>query len=131
MECAAILQRNGHCAKYCATESGNDFARRLRVIAFLRSHWSMLLLSGAPAAIALHALTPKRHMAFFFTSVASIIPLAAYIGRATEELAHRLGGGLGGLLNATFGNVAALIIGALALRSAMRQAWRSRAPIPR
>jgi Ca2+:H+ antiporter len=42
--------------------------------------------------------------------------LAGYIGRATEILAGRLGGGLGGLLNATFGNAAELIIGALALR---------------
>jgi calcium/proton exchanger cax len=76
-------------------------------------------------------VNPETTHGVLLSSVASIIPLAAYIGRATEELAHRLGGGLGGLLNATFGNVAALIIGALALRSAMRQAWRSRAPIPR
>ena len=38
------------------------------------------------------------------------------MGRATEALAERLGGGIGGLLNATFGNAAELIIGALALR---------------
>ena len=44
------------------------------------------------------------------------MPLAAYIGRATDELANRLGGGVGGLLNATFGNAAELIIGVLALR---------------
>ena len=46
----------------------------------------------------------------------AILPLAGCIGRATEILAARLGGGLGGLLNATFGNAAELIIGALALR---------------
>jgi Ca2+:H+ antiporter len=90
--------------------------RQRRVIAFLRRHWSLLLLSGVPAAIALHLLSPERHTTIFFTSVAAIIPLAGYIGRATEDLAQRLGGGLGGLLNATFGNVAELIIGALALR---------------
>ena len=48
-----------------------------------------------------------------------ILPLAAYIGRATEALAERLGGGIGGLLNATFGNAAELIIGALALREGL------------
>jgi Ca2+:H+ antiporter len=48
--------------------------------------------------------------------VLAILPLAAYIGRATEALADRLGGGIGGLLNATFGNAAELIIGVLALR---------------
>ena len=86
------------------------------MIAFLRRHWSLLLLSGIPAAIALHILRPERHTAIFFAAVAAIIPLAGHIGRATEDLARRLGGGLGGLLNATFGNVAELIIGALALR---------------
>ena len=43
----------------------------------------------------------------------------ACIGRATEALAERLGGGIGGLLNATFGNAAELIIGALALREGL------------
>ena len=52
----------------------------------------------------------------FAASAVAILPLAGYIGRATEILAGRLGGGLGGLLNATFGNAAELIIGALALR---------------
>jgi Ca2+:H+ antiporter len=48
-------------------------------------------------------------------SVVSIVPLAAYIGRATDDLARHFGGGIGGLLNATFGNAAELIIGAIAL----------------
>src|SRR4051812_13834705 len=44
------------------------------------------------------------------------MPLAGYIGHATDHLAARLGGGIGGLLNATFGNIAELIIGTFALR---------------
>lgn len=89
----------------------------VRVIAaWLRRRWTLLLLLGAPAAIALAVFFPDRHTAVFFASVASIVPLAAYIGRATEDLAGRLGGGIGGLLNATFGNAAELIIGAIALR---------------
>jgi hypothetical protein len=44
----------------------------------------------------------------------SLVPLAAIIGRATEELAARAGPRLGGLLNATFGNAAELIIAGLA-----------------
>jgi Ca2+:H+ antiporter len=51
--------------------------------------------------------------------VLAILPLAAYMGRATETLADHLGGGIGGLLNATFGNAAELIIGALALRAGL------------
>jgi Ca2+:H+ antiporter len=82
---------------------------------WLRRHWTVLFLGGAPAAIALEFFAPERHMAIFFASVVAILPLAGYIGRATEDLAGRLGGGLGGLLNATFGNAAELIIGALAL----------------
>ena len=63
-----------------------------------------------PVAVGLELLAPERHIAIFFTSVLAILPLAAYMGRATEVLAERLGGGIGGLLNATFGNAAELII---------------------
>ena len=72
-----------------------------------------------PVAVGLELLAPERHIAIFFTSVLAILPLAAYMGRATEVLAERLGGGIGGLLNATFGNAAELIIGALALRAGL------------
>ncbi len=51
----------------------------------------------------------------FITSGISIIPLAGIMGLATEHLAHRLGPGIGGLLNATFGNAAELIIAGIAL----------------
>jgi len=75
-----------------------------------------VLLCAVPAAAALKFLAPEHHTAIFAASAIAILPLAGYIGRATEILAGRLGGGLGGLLNATFGNAAELIIGALALR---------------
>ena len=77
---------------------------------------SLLLLTAIPAAIALKLLAPESHTAIFAASAVAILPLAGYIGRATETLAARLGSGVGGLLNATFGNAAELIIGALALR---------------
>src|ERR1044071_7315446 len=51
----------------------------------------------------------------FLSSALGIIPVAGWIGRATEALAARVGEGLGGLLNATFGNAAELIIGGIAL----------------
>ncbi len=57
-----------------------------------------------------------RHTLTFIISVIALVPLSAMIGRATETLAARLGGGIGGLLNATFGNAAELIIGIFALR---------------
>jgi len=86
------------------------------MLGWLRRHWTVLLLSVAPAAVTLRYAAPERHVAIFVVSVLAILPLAAYIGRATDDLARRLGGGIGGLLNATFGNAAELIIGAVALR---------------
>jgi Ca2+:H+ antiporter len=53
--------------------------------------------------------------ALFVCSALGIIPVAGWIGRATEALALRVGEGLGGLLNATFGNAAELIIAGIAL----------------
>ena len=85
----------------------------------LRGRGLFLLLAFVPLAIALELLAPERHTAIFFASVLAILPLAAYMGRATETLAEHLGGGIGGLLNATFGNAAELIIGALALRAGL------------
>jgi Ca2+:H+ antiporter len=78
-----------------------------------------LLLGFVPIAVGLKLLTPGAHVAIFIASGLAILPLAAYIGQATDELAERLGGGLGGLLTATFGNAAELIIGALALREGL------------
>jgi Ca2+:H+ antiporter len=51
----------------------------------------------------------------FICSAIAIIPVAGWIGHATEALAARVGEGLGGLLNATFGNAAELIIAGIAL----------------
>jgi Ca2+:H+ antiporter len=53
--------------------------------------------------------------ALFICSAIGIIPLAGWMGRATEVLAARMGEGAGGLLNATFGNAAELIIAVIAL----------------
>jgi Ca2+:H+ antiporter len=56
-------------------------------------------------------------IAVFTLSAVAIIPLAGIMGRATEQLAERLGEGIGGLLNATFGNAAELIIALVAVRA--------------
>ena len=62
-------------------------------------------------------LTHASPTAIFVVSCLAILPLAGLIGEATEHLAHHTGSGLGGLLNATFGNAAELIIGFMALRA--------------
>src|SRR6187549_912760 len=84
------------------------------------SRWiRVLMLACAPAAVLPHFWAPGRHLLIFGAATLALLPLAAAIGRATETLAEHLGGGIGGLLNATFGNAAELIIGALALREGL------------
>jgi len=74
------------------------------------------LLIFAPIAFALRFWPGQANPnALFVCSAIAIIPVAGWIGRATEELAARVGEGLGGLLNATFGNAAELIIAGIAL----------------
>jgi Ca2+:H+ antiporter len=77
-----------------------------------------LLLAFVPAAIVLE-LMHASPVWVFGASCAAIVPLAAHMGHATERLASRLGAGVGGLLNATFGNAAELIIALMALRAGL------------
>lgn len=77
-----------------------------------------LLLIFVPIAIALE-LMHANPIAIFAASALAIIPLAGWMGRATEHLAEKLGQGLGGLLNATFGNAAELIIALMALQKGL------------
>src|SRR5689334_839382 len=84
---------------------------------FLKRHGIQLLLLLLPIAMVARWLSPEQHSLIFFASVLAIVPLAAEMGHATEVLADRLGGGIGGMLNATFGNAAELIIGTFALRA--------------
>jgi hypothetical protein len=75
------------------------------------------LLLFLPIALFLERLHPESHTLIFLTSCLAIIPLAGWMGRATEQIAERAGEGVGGLLNATFGNAAELIIALVALRA--------------
>ena len=74
------------------------------------------MLIAVPLALAL-AFVPgwKNETLLFFVSAVSIVPLAAWLGRATEDLALWAGPGIGGLLEATMGNVPELILSLAAL----------------
>jgi Ca2+:H+ antiporter len=78
------------------------------------------LLVFVPIALLLR-YWPALHneTALFVCSGLAIVPLAGIMGRATEQLAERMGQGIGGLLNATFGNAAELIIGLMALHKGL------------
>jgi len=78
-----------------------------------------LLLIFVPIAIALEYVVHARAEWIFITSCLAIIPLAGLMGKATEHLAEHVGEGIGGLLNATFGNAAELIIAIMALRAGL------------
>jgi Ca2+:H+ antiporter len=69
--------------------------------------WLLLLV---PLALGLHYLLHAGPLWTFACAVLAIIPLAEWIRRATEQLAHRAGAAIGGLLNVTFGNTAELIL---------------------
>jgi Ca2+:H+ antiporter len=82
--------------------------------------WPYLLVPFIPIAIALDVAGAGPAL-IFFSSAAGVIPTAALMGRATEELANRSGPGIGGLLNVTFGNAPEIIIAFFALREGLQE----------
>jgi Ca2+:H+ antiporter len=82
--------------------------------------WPYLLVPLIPLAIVLDVIGADA-IAIFFVSAGGVIPTAALMGRATEELAHRSGPGIGGLLNVTFGNAPEIIIALFALGSGLHE----------
>ena len=83
----------------------------------LKNVLSVLLLF-IPVSIAGHFLGWSEQI-IFVTAALAIIPLAAWMGTATEEIAVVMGPALGGLLNATFGNATELIIALVALNAGL------------
>ena len=80
-----------------------------------------ILLLALPITLYFNYVDENLSMAFF-SSLIAIMPLAFLMGRATEEIALRTTESLGGLLNATFGNAAELIIAVLLILEASRVA---------
>ena len=75
------------------------------------------LLIFVPITLGLEHLSGIPAPVIFFSAAMAIIPIAAMIVRATEQLATRTGDAVGGLLNATFGNAPELIISLVALKA--------------
>jgi Ca2+:H+ antiporter len=91
-------------------------------MSFLRTAqgWPYLLTPFIPAAIAFDVAGASAGLIFFVAAI-GIIPTAALMGLATEELAARAGPGIGGLLNVTFGNAPELIIALFALGEGLHE----------
>lgn len=79
-----------------------------------------ILLVFVPLTLVLEFVVGLHGTPIFISAGIAIIPLAGYMGRATERLAEHVGAGLGGLLNATFGNAAELIIAGFALNAGLQ-----------
>jgi Ca2+:H+ antiporter len=87
---------------------------------FSGANWPYLLVPFIPIALALE-LSHASATAIFVTSALGVVPTAALMGKATEELAARSGPGIGGLLNVTFGNAPELIIAFFALEKGLHE----------
>lgn len=77
------------------------------------------LLAFIPVTVWLEHARPRSELLIFCAACLAILPLAGWLGRATEHIASRAGEGIGGLLNATFGNAAELIIALAGLRKGL------------
>jgi Ca2+:H+ antiporter len=82
--------------------------------------WPYLLVPLIPVAVILE-LAHAEPTIVFAASALGIVPTAALMGRATEELAARSGPGIGGFLNVTFGNAPELIIALFALNEGLQE----------
>jgi Ca2+:H+ antiporter len=84
--------------------------------------WASLVL--APVAILLRYVVHAGDVALFVLSAAALVPLAWLIGEATEQAGEHTGPGIGGFLNASFGNAPELIIALLAVADSLPEVVR-------
>src|SRR6185503_4703603 len=83
----------------------------------IRHNPLLWLLVFVPAVLAAEKLRPESHTLLFVLSVLAIVPLATLLSQATESVAAKTGDAIGGLLNATLGNLTELVIAFAALRA--------------
>lgn len=90
---------------------------RRPLIHAVRTRPLLWLLAFVPVVLVAERSAPTRHTLLFVLSVLAIVPLAALLSTATEAVAARTGDAVGGLLNATLGNLTELVIALAALRA--------------
>ena len=83
----------------------------------IRHNPLLWLLAFVPVVFVAQKLKPEAHTLLFVLSVLAIVPLAVLLSHATESVAAKTGDTVGGLLNATLGNLTELVIALAALRA--------------
>src|SRR5262252_6911838 len=83
----------------------------------IRHNPMLWLLAFVPVVFGAQKLKPEAHTLLFLLSVVAIVPLATLLSHATESVAAKTGDAVGGLLNATLGNLTELVIALAALRA--------------
>jgi Ca2+:H+ antiporter len=83
----------------------------------IRRNPLLWLLAFVPVVLVAQKLDPEEHTLLFALSVLAIVPLAALLSHATESVSAKTGDAVGGLLNATLGNLTELVIALAALRA--------------
>lgn len=101
-----------------ARSESRPVAAHLQPRAKRKISWRELMLVAVPISLVLSWMHQSPILVFVFACLA-VLPLAGYMGEATEHLAQKTGPTIGGLLNATFGNAAELIIAIVALRAGL------------
>ena len=87
----------------------------MQLLAAIRRTPLLWLLVFVPVVLAAEHFRPEAHTALFLLSILAIVPLAALLSMATESVAAKTGDTIGGLLNATLGNLTELVIALAAL----------------
>ncbi len=83
----------------------------------IRRNPVLWLLVSVPVVFVFQQIKPESHTLLFLLSILAIVPLAALLSHATESVAAKTGDMVGGLLNATLGNLTELVIALAALRA--------------
>jgi Ca2+:H+ antiporter len=88
-----------------------------RLLQDIRRNPLLWLLVFVPVVLVAEYLAPEAHTPLFVLAVLAIVPLAALLSSATESVAAKTGDAVGGLLNATLGNLTELVIALTALQA--------------
>src|SRR4051812_11972796 len=83
----------------------------------IRQNPLLWMLAFVPIVLIVEKVSPAAHTPLFVLAVLAIVPLAALLSHATESVAEKTGDAVGGLLNATLGNLTELIIAIAALHA--------------